>query len=44
LAAPFLLAFHGELTVVGKRPDGDSIRFIPDSPEHLDDLQPEFRS
>ena len=39
MAPPVLLAFHGELTVVGKRPDGDSIRFIPDSPEHLDDLQ-----
>jgi len=39
MAAPFLRAFHGELTVIGKRPDGDSIRFIPDSPEHLDDLQ-----
>lgn len=39
MATPFLLAFHGELTVIGKRPDGDSIRFIPDSPERLDDLQ-----
>lgn len=39
MAAPFLLALHGELTVVGKRPDGDSIRFIPDTPERLDDLQ-----
>lgn len=39
MAAPFLLAFHGELTVIGKRPDGDSIRFIPQSPERLDDLQ-----
>jgi len=39
MATPFLFAFHGELTVIGKRPDGDSIRFIPDSPEHLDDLQ-----
>ena len=39
MAPPVLLAFHGELTVIGKRPDGDSIRFIPDSPEHLDDLQ-----
>jgi hypothetical protein len=39
MAVPFLLAFHGELTVVGKRPDGDSIRFVPESPERLDDLQ-----
>jgi hypothetical protein len=39
LAPPVLLALHGELTVVEKRPDGDSIRFIPDSPAHLDDLQ-----
>ncbi len=38
MAAPFLLALHGELTVVGKSPDGDSIRFIPDTPELLDEL------
>ncbi len=38
MAAPFLLALHGELTVVGKSPDGDSIRFTPDSRQLLDEL------
>jgi len=38
VAASFLLALHGELTVVGKSPDGDSMRFIPDSPDALDEL------
>jgi len=38
MAAPFLLSVHGELTVVGKSPDGDSIRFIPDSPDLLGEL------
>lgn len=35
MASPFLLALHGELVVVGKRPDGDSMRFVPDRPELL---------
>ena len=38
MAASFLLALHGELTVVGKSPDGDSICFIPDYPEAFDEL------
>ena len=38
MAAPFLLALHGELTVVGKSPDGDSMRFIPKTPALLDEL------
>jgi endonuclease YncB( thermonuclease family) len=35
VASPFLLALHGQLVVVGKRPDGDSMRFVPDRPELL---------
>lgn len=38
MAPPFGLAFHGDLTVIGKRPDGDSMRFVPDSPDNLSDL------
>jgi len=38
MAAPFLMALHGELTVIGKSPDGDSMRFIPDTPEALEEL------
>ncbi|HEX8647394.1 MAG TPA: thermonuclease family protein [Thermoleophilaceae bacterium] len=36
MASPYLLALHGELTVVGKKPDGDSMRFIPRSPAKLE--------
>lgn len=38
MAAPFMLALHGQLTVIAKSPDGDSMRFIPDTPELLDEL------
>ncbi len=38
MAAPFLMALHGQLTVIGKSPDGDSMRFIPDSPDALQEL------
>ena len=38
MSSPFLLALHGELVVVGKRPDGDSMRFVPDRPELLLEL------
>ena len=38
MSSPFLLALHGELAVVGKRPDGDSMRFVPDRPELLLEL------
>lgn len=36
MASPYLLALHGELTIVGKKPDGDSMRFIPRSPAKLE--------
>lgn len=38
MAVPYLRALRGELTVVGKSPDGDSMRFIPKRPELLDEL------
>jgi endonuclease YncB( thermonuclease family) len=39
MASPFLLALHGDLAVVGKKPDGDSMRFIPRSPDKLKLIQ-----
>lgn len=39
MSVPFLLAIHGELVVKGKRPDGDSMRFIPTDPAQLDRLE-----
>jgi endonuclease YncB( thermonuclease family) len=33
-----MLALRGELLVVGKQPDGDSIRFLPDTPALLSQL------
>jgi endonuclease YncB( thermonuclease family) len=38
VSVPYLRALRGELTVVGKSPDGDSIRFVPDRPDLLHDL------
>ena len=38
VAASFLLALHGELTVVGKSPGGASMRLVPDSPDARDEL------
>jgi endonuclease YncB( thermonuclease family) len=38
VAVPFLRVLRGTLTVVGKSPDGDSIRFIPAKPDLLGDL------
>lgn len=39
MAAPFYLAIHGRLVVIGKEPDGDSVRFIADHPEHYAQLK-----
>ena len=39
MAAPFYLAIHGRLVVVGKEPDGDSVRFVADQPEHYAQLK-----
>jgi len=38
VAVPFLRVLQGKLTVVGKSPDGHSIRFVPSRPDLLDDL------
>lgn len=38
MADPSLLCLRGTLVVEGKAPDGDSIRFVPDTPSLLDDL------
>lgn len=38
VGSPYLLALHGKFVIVGKEPDGDSVRFIPDTPEHFDQL------
>jgi len=40
---PALLALRGELVVLGKDPDGDSVRFVPDTPDLLGDLRRGFR-
>lgn len=36
--APSLLCLRGDLVVIGKAPDGDSVRFVPDTPALLEDL------
>src|SRR4029077_947449 len=33
-----VLCLRGELVVIGKQPDGDSIRFVPDTPALLAQL------
>ena len=33
MAAPYYLAIHGRLVVIGKEPDGNSVRFIADHPD-----------
>jgi endonuclease YncB( thermonuclease family) len=37
--APSQLCLRGRLVVIGKQPDGDSIRFVPDTPALLGDLR-----
>lgn len=39
MSAPFLLAMHGRLVIQGKKPDGDSMRFIPSDPAQLGRLE-----
>jgi endonuclease YncB( thermonuclease family) len=39
VAAPYYLAIRGRLVVVGKEPDGDSVRFIAEHPEHYRQLK-----
>src|SRR5438105_4670404 len=38
MSSPYLLAMHGKLVIVGYQPDGDSIRFIAETPDLFDDL------
>lgn len=33
MAAPYYLAIHGRLVVIGKEPDGDAVRFVADRPD-----------
>jgi endonuclease YncB( thermonuclease family) len=40
---PSLLCLRGSLVVIGKQPDGDSIRFVPNSPDLLDSLRRSWR-
>jgi endonuclease YncB( thermonuclease family) len=39
MSSPYQLAISGNLVVVGKEPDGDSVRFVPDDPAALDRLR-----
>lgn len=39
MAAPWYLAIHGRLVVVGKEPDGDGVRFVADHLEHYAQLK-----
>lgn len=39
MAAPYYLAIRGRLVVIGKEPEGDSVRFIADHPEHYAQLR-----
>jgi endonuclease YncB( thermonuclease family) len=43
VAAPTLPCLRGRLVVVGKSPDGDSIRFVPDAPARLRRLRRSWR-
>jgi endonuclease YncB( thermonuclease family) len=38
MSAPYFLAMHGELAVVGYEPDGDSIRFVAQRPSLFSEL------
>lgn len=43
MSVPFYKAIPGEFVIVGKEPDGDSVRFIPKDLELFDDLHRAFR-
>lgn len=42
MASPFYQAIAGKFVIVGKQPDGDSVRFIADNPDY-EQLQRSFR-
>ncbi|HEY1367151.1 MAG TPA: thermonuclease family protein [Gaiellaceae bacterium] len=39
MASPCHLAIKGKLVIVGKEPDGDSVRFVADNPSHYAELR-----
>jgi endonuclease YncB( thermonuclease family) len=43
MVAPFYLAIHGRLVAIGKEPDGGSVPFIADQPEHYAQLKAAHR-
>lgn len=43
MAAPFYLVIKGKFVIVGKEPDGDSVRFIADNPNLYQELHRNFR-
>src|SRR5262245_56329276 len=43
MAVPFYKAIPGEFVLVGKEPDGDSVRFVADDLDLFDDLHRAFR-
>lgn len=43
MAVPFYKAIPGEFILIGKQPDGDSVRFIADDPTLFDELHRAFR-
>lgn len=43
MSSPYQLAIHGRLIVIGKEPDGDSVRFVPDDPGQLASLRRSYR-
>jgi hypothetical protein len=42
MASPYYLALPGEFVLIGKQPDGDSVRFVPDAPSLFEDLRDSF--
>ncbi len=43
MAVPYYKAISGQFIIVGKEPDGDSVRFIADNPELYKELHRSFR-
>ncbi|MBC8122441.1 MAG: thermonuclease family protein [Gemmatimonadaceae bacterium] len=43
MASLYYRAIPGNFIIIGKQPDGDSVRFIADEPERFDDLKRAYR-
>lgn len=43
MASPFYLALKGKFVIVGKQPDGDSVRFMANKPELYEELHRSYR-